>query len=216
MLSGRGMERGAPRPERSDAVGGRGRRPDDAGSRRGRDAPEGRAASNPEEPVPTRDSAVSPGHAAAEGPATEQSDERFNPELILRRLNAEGVRYVLIGGFAVIVQGYERFTSDLDLCYERSRENVRRLVAVLRELQADVRRAREEFRSRLASASSIPRISVPRSISMGPGKSAEGAGRAQPGTLDPAVPVTCLRTGITRIPERDLAPHNRPGATAES
>ncbi len=63
-------------------------------------------------------------------------DERFDPELILRRLNAAGVQYVLIGGFAVILQGHERFTTDLDLCYERSRQNVRRLVAVLRAIHA--------------------------------------------------------------------------------
>jgi len=43
---------------------------------------------------------------------------------------------VLIGGFAVILHGYERLTQDLDVCYERSRENIRRLVALLRELHA--------------------------------------------------------------------------------
>ena len=47
--------------------------------------------------------------------------------------------YVLIGGFAVIVQGYERLTADIDLCYERSRDNIRRLVRVLVDLHAEPR-----------------------------------------------------------------------------
>lgn len=43
---------------------------------------------------------------------------------------------MLIGGLAVVAQGYERLTRDLDVCYERGRENVRRLVGVLRDLHA--------------------------------------------------------------------------------
>lgn len=55
---------------------------------------------------------------------------------ILRDLDAAGVRYILIGGFATILHGYERLTQDLDVCYDRSRENVERLVGVLRALNA--------------------------------------------------------------------------------
>jgi hypothetical protein len=60
----------------------------------------------------------------------------LDPERILRLLNQAGVEYVLIGGFAVVIHGYERLTGDLDICYARSRENVKRLVDALRGLHA--------------------------------------------------------------------------------
>jgi hypothetical protein len=60
----------------------------------------------------------------------------LDPERILRRLNRAGVEYVLIGGFAAVIHGYERLTGDLDICYARSRDNVTRLVDVLRSLHA--------------------------------------------------------------------------------
>jgi hypothetical protein len=60
----------------------------------------------------------------------------LDPERILRLLNQAGVEYVLIGGFAVVIHGYERLTGDLDICYARSRENVKRLVDVLHGLHA--------------------------------------------------------------------------------
>jgi len=60
----------------------------------------------------------------------------LDPERILRLLNQAGVEYVLIGGFAVVIHGYERLTGDLDICYARSRENVKRLADVLHGLHA--------------------------------------------------------------------------------
>lgn len=48
----------------------------------------------------------------------------LDPERILRLLNQSAVEYLLIGGFAVIVHGYERLTADVDLCYARTRANV--------------------------------------------------------------------------------------------
>jgi hypothetical protein len=60
----------------------------------------------------------------------------LDPERILRQLNDAGVEYVLIRGFAVVIHGYERLTGDLDICYARSRDNVMRLVGVLRSLHA--------------------------------------------------------------------------------
>ena len=60
----------------------------------------------------------------------------LDPERILRLLNQAGVEYVLIGGFAVVIHGYERLTGDLNICYARSRENVKRLVDVLGGLHA--------------------------------------------------------------------------------
>ena len=42
-------------------------------------------------------------------------------------MNAESVRYVLIGGFAVILHGFVRATKDIDLLVDASAENVQRL-----------------------------------------------------------------------------------------
>jgi hypothetical protein len=40
-------------------------------------------------------------------------------------LNREGARYVLIGGFAVILHGFVRSTKDVDLLVDPSEENIR-------------------------------------------------------------------------------------------
>ncbi len=57
----------------------------------------------------------------------------------MRLLNARSVDYILLGGLAINIHGYDRLTADIDVCYERSRENVARLVEVLRELHASPR-----------------------------------------------------------------------------
>src|SRR5207302_8833910 len=46
---------------------------------------------------------------------------------LCKALNAEGVRYVLIDGFAVILHGFVRGTKDIDLLVEVSAENIQRL-----------------------------------------------------------------------------------------
>ena len=46
---------------------------------------------------------------------------------LCKALNREGVRYVLIGGFAVILHGFVRATKDIDLLIDASTENVQRL-----------------------------------------------------------------------------------------
>ena len=65
----------------------------------------------------------------------------FDPVRGLRVLNEEGVRYVVIGGFAGNVRGAPLNTNDLDICYERSRGNMERLVKALRRLDAKLRTA---------------------------------------------------------------------------
>jgi len=50
---------------------------------------------------------------------------------ICRSLNKEGVRYLLIGGFAVILHGLVRTTKDIDLLIDPSEENIRRLKRAL-------------------------------------------------------------------------------------
>jgi len=46
------------------------------------------------------------------------------------------VRYVVVGGFAVIAHGFHRLTKDLDVCPDPSPENLARLAAMLAELGA--------------------------------------------------------------------------------
>jgi hypothetical protein len=64
----------------------------------------------------------------------DQDDREYSraPELedlltLCKALNAEGVRYVLIGGFAVILHGFVRATKDIDLLVDASPENIQRL-----------------------------------------------------------------------------------------
>ena len=51
----------------------------------------------------------------------------------LRLLNAHGVEYLLIGGYAVSYHGYARATQDLDVWIAISPANAQRMVAALRE-----------------------------------------------------------------------------------
>ncbi len=42
-------------------------------------------------------------------------------------LNKSKVRYILVGGYAVIIRGYSRSTGDMDIWVEKSPENYQRL-----------------------------------------------------------------------------------------
>lgn len=52
---------------------------------------------------------------------------------LLGLLERHGVRYLLVGGEAVIHHGYPRLTGDVDLFYERTPANTRRLYEALSE-----------------------------------------------------------------------------------
>lgn len=60
----------------------------------------------------------------------------FDPERILRALSARDVRYVLVGATAARLQGFPRLTADADITPARDNENLDRLAAALRDLQA--------------------------------------------------------------------------------
>lgn len=55
---------------------------------------------------------------------------------LLRALGDEGVEFVLIGGFAVTLQGYVRTTKDIDIVPSETRSNYERLWKVLTDLDA--------------------------------------------------------------------------------
>ncbi len=63
----------------------------------------------------------------------------FDPERMLRVLEAAGVRFVLIGGMAAVLYGDVGVTIDLDVVPERSPDNLRRLAGALGELSARIR-----------------------------------------------------------------------------
>ena len=53
-------------------------------------------------------------------------------ERVLRSLAESNVRFVLIGGLAMIAQGTANLTRDIDCLYDRTPENIRRIVDALR------------------------------------------------------------------------------------
>jgi len=62
-------------------------------------------------------------------------------DALLRALAAADVRFIVVGGAAATAHGAARLTVDLDIVYERSRENIRRLVAALSDSQPYLRGA---------------------------------------------------------------------------
>ena len=62
----------------------------------------------------------------------------FDPERILRALAARQVSYVLVGATAARLQGFPRLTADADITPARDSENLDRLAAALRDLDARV------------------------------------------------------------------------------
>jgi hypothetical protein len=66
---------------------------------------------------------------------------RFDPETILVALEREGVKYVVIGGLAAILQGAPTLTQDLDICPARDPDNLERLARALRSVSAKIRTA---------------------------------------------------------------------------
>jgi hypothetical protein len=65
----------------------------------------------------------------------------FAPERILAVLAAHDVRYVVIGGYAAALHGSPFLTQDVDITPEATSENLARLSAALKELDARIRAA---------------------------------------------------------------------------
>ena len=51
--------------------------------------------------------------------------------LICRSLNGHGAQYLVLGGFAIIAQGFTRATEDIDLLIEGSSANLEKVRAAL-------------------------------------------------------------------------------------
>ena len=54
---------------------------------------------------------------------------------------SHGVEFIVVGGQAEILLGSSRPTYDVDLCYRRTKENLRRLAAALSEIKPTLRNA---------------------------------------------------------------------------
>ncbi len=55
-------------------------------------------------------------------------------EDVFRSLERGKVKYAVVGGVAVVLYGYVRFTNDIDLVVDFSKENVKRFIRVLSRL----------------------------------------------------------------------------------
>lgn len=60
----------------------------------------------------------------------------LDPAALFRRLHEADVRYIVVGGFAVIAHGVQRSTADLDICPDPDPANLTRLASLLRDLEA--------------------------------------------------------------------------------
>src|SRR5690606_31049816 len=76
-----------------------------------------------------------------------------------KSLNDNKVEYLLIGGYAVVVHGYVRNTSDIDLVVSRDSKNAVRCVEALREFGFGGRELKAELFSTLED--SVVRLGFP-------------------------------------------------------
>ena len=56
---------------------------------------------------------------------------------ICKAFNSEGISYVLIGGWAVIIHGFPRLTNDIDFLIDDSEENIRKIKSALEKVFND-------------------------------------------------------------------------------
>jgi len=72
-------------------------------------------------------------------PKNSIESSHFSPDTLefIRLLSKYGVKYVVVGGEAVIYHGYPRFTGDVDFFFSDSNENIHALFAALREFWSE-------------------------------------------------------------------------------
>jgi hypothetical protein len=68
-----------------------------------------------------------------------------NFEAVLTALAKANVTFVVVGGYAAMLLGSALVTQDLDICYERTPENMERLVSALRPYHPRLRGAPESL-----------------------------------------------------------------------
>ena len=60
--------------------------------------------------------------------------QRTSVEALIQALNVGGVRYLIVGGLAVVAHGYVRFTADVDVVLDLDEDNLRRARTALAAL----------------------------------------------------------------------------------
>jgi hypothetical protein len=65
-----------------------------------------------------------------------EQPSKFDPYALLQELDRHRVTYIVIGGFARVIQGTEELTRGLDIAPSTRAENLRRLDGALRDLGA--------------------------------------------------------------------------------
>jgi predicted nucleotidyltransferase len=68
----------------------------------------------------------------------------YRPTRLLKRLSDADVDFVVVGGVAVVAQGYPRLTNDLDICYATDQANLDRLGELLVAIEAKLRGVEED------------------------------------------------------------------------
>jgi hypothetical protein len=74
---------------------------------------------------------------------SQMPESEFRPEQLFRVLEEQGVRSILIGGFAAVIHGSPYVTTDVDIVPEITTENLERLSAALHAVHAKVWTASE-------------------------------------------------------------------------
>jgi len=64
---------------------------------------------------------------------------------VARRLSAAEVQFVIVGGIAIRGHGGNYITEDLDICYSRKRDNLKKLASVLAPLEPKLRGMSKEL-----------------------------------------------------------------------
>jgi hypothetical protein len=96
------------------------------------------------------------------------SDPPFDPLGGLRTLVDNGLRFVVIGGYAAALRGSPMMTGDVDICYARDPANLERLAAALRALGARLRGGPPETPFRIDAAALAAGDHFTFSTEMGP------------------------------------------------
>ncbi len=88
----------------------------------------------------------------------------------IESLNAAGVKYLIVGGYAVGFHGWPRFTGDIDFFVDPCEENARRIIEALER--------RANFASRDAGREPVPALLYgPESLSPSPAVPLRASGR---------------------------------------
>jgi len=78
-------------------------------------------------------------------PANGRRPTNANLSEILERLLEAGVDFILVGGLAAVIQGAPVTTMDVDIVHNKSSENISKLLAFLKSVDAFYRRLDDNF-----------------------------------------------------------------------